>query len=115
MATKIMFDRPYGTLCAFEMATPPSDHIIIGQIVAVSERPGKFLIILISTLKRQSNGHQWQPKSSLKDPTVPYVLLKWRLLRATISSLGWIVAVSERPGKFLIILISHYVAAGYHP
>ena len=43
-----MFDRPYGTLCAFEMATPPSDHIIIGQIVAVSERPGKFLIILIS-------------------------------------------------------------------
>ena len=30
MATKIIFDRPYGTLCAFEMATPPSDHIIIG-------------------------------------------------------------------------------------
>ena len=48
MATKIIFERPYGTLCAFEMATPPSDHIIIGQIVAVSERPGKFLIILIS-------------------------------------------------------------------
>ena len=47
-ATKIMFDRPCGTLCAFEMATPPSDHIIIGRIVAVSERPGKFLIILIS-------------------------------------------------------------------
>ena len=30
MATKNIFERPYGTLCAFEMATPPSDHIIIG-------------------------------------------------------------------------------------
>ena len=30
MTTIIIFDRPYSTLCAFEMATPPSDHIIIG-------------------------------------------------------------------------------------
>ena len=61
MATKIIFDRPYGTLCAFEMATPPSDHIIIGQIVAVSQRPRKFLIILMSTLTVKhmgTNGNQ---------------------------------------------------------
>ena len=88
MATIIIFERPYGTLCAFEMVTPPSDLIIIGRKVAINEGPGKFQIILMSTLNSQAYGHQWQPKSCLTDLTVPYVLLKWRLLRATISSLG---------------------------